>query len=86
MYKSRYQATFWVVFRKINMIDITTMNEYYKYSKKITNTLLLVRKIKKLKVWKMPKKSGLRPAFIHTTLDFENSRLTSAFPSYDVLK
>ena len=50
MYKSWYQAIFWVVFRKINMIDITTMNEQYKYSKKITNTLLLVRKIKKLKV------------------------------------
>ena len=32
------------------MIDIKTMNEQYKYCKKITNALFLVGKIKKLKV------------------------------------
>ena len=32
------------------MIDIKTMNEQYKQCKKITNTIFLVEKTKKLKI------------------------------------
>ena len=32
------------------MINIKTINEQYKQCKKITNTVFLVRKIKKLKI------------------------------------
>ena len=50
MDKCQYQATFFRgIFKKVNMINIKTINEQYKQCKKITNNLFLVGKIKKLK-------------------------------------
>ena len=42
------QLFFQEIFRKINMTDIKTMNEYYELCKKITNTYFSIKN-KKIK-------------------------------------
>ena len=67
------------------MTDIKTMNEQYKYCKKITNILFSVEKTKKLKIYKMVKKSVPVPAFIHTTQMHEDGVLLNS-PPYLILR
>ena len=56
------------------MINIKTINGQYKQCKKITDTLFLEGKMKKLKIYKMVKKSGPISAFIYTTKFLNNNK------------